>query len=92
VVGRAFLIIWPPSRWRVLDIPSTFQQPGIERSSSLGQPGSPGEVPADAAAIAVVPSAPYLPLTGGVVGAIPLTLLQRRLRRRWRWRWRRSGR
>ncbi|HEY3732549.1 MAG TPA: signal peptidase I [Streptosporangiaceae bacterium] len=29
VIGRAFLIVWPPSRWRVLPIPSTFAQRGI---------------------------------------------------------------
>src|SRR3984957_13676801 len=26
VVGRAFVIIWPPSRWRILPIPATFEQ------------------------------------------------------------------
>jgi signal peptidase I len=26
VVGRAFLIVWPVSRWRVLSIPATFEQ------------------------------------------------------------------
>src|SRR5262249_42643174 len=29
VVGRAFVIVWPPSQWRVLPIPATFSQPGI---------------------------------------------------------------
>ncbi len=27
VIGRAFVIVWPPSRWRILSIPTTFQQP-----------------------------------------------------------------
>ena len=35
VVGRAFMIVWPPSRWRVLPIPSTFNQPGIERAGAM---------------------------------------------------------
>jgi signal peptidase I len=29
VVGRAFVIVWPPSRWRVLGVPGTFRQPGL---------------------------------------------------------------
>jgi signal peptidase I len=29
VIGRAFLIAWPPRQWRVLPIPSTFGQPGV---------------------------------------------------------------
>ena len=29
VVGRAFVIIWPVSHWRVLEIPATFHQPGL---------------------------------------------------------------
>jgi len=39
VVGRAFVIVWPPSRWRFLPIPSTFEQPGIDkpRASALAQ-------------------------------------------------------
>ena len=71
VVGRAFMIVWPPSRWRVLTIPSTFGQPGIAAhgAASLGTP--------------IVPAAPYLPLGAGFLAAVPLTWLQRRLRRRW---------
>ena len=34
VIGRAFLIIWPASQWRILPIPATFQQPGITRAAS----------------------------------------------------------
>jgi signal peptidase I len=29
VVGRAFVIIWPTSRWAILPIPATFQQPAL---------------------------------------------------------------
>jgi signal peptidase I len=77
VIGRAFMIVWPPSRWRILPIPSTFLQPGINRSA------------ADASALAsgtarLEPAAPLLPLAAGFAGAVPLTWLQRRLRRR-RW-------
>jgi signal peptidase I len=71
VVGRAFMIVWPPSRWRILPIPGTFNQPGVDK-------------PLAAALSLVGPAAPYLPLGAGFVGAVPLTLLQRRLRRRLR--------
>ena len=69
VVGRAFVIVWPPSQWRVLPIPSTFGQPGIDH-------------PASARGVPVRASAPLLPLAGGSAGAVPLTWLQSRLRRR----------
>jgi signal peptidase I len=37
VIGRAFLIVWPPSHWRVLQIPATFGQAGItSRAAALG--------------------------------------------------------
>ena len=71
VVGRAFMIVWPPSRWRVLPIPATFSQPGVDQ-------------PRGAALSLTGPAAPYLPLGAGFVGAVPLTWLQRRLRLRLR--------
>ena len=42
VVGRAFVIVWPPSHWRILPIPSTFSQPGISKSAAAaaGQPSA----------------------------------------------------
>jgi signal peptidase I len=69
VVGRAMLIIWPPSRWRILPIPATFGQPGIDSPKG------------SALAAVVAPAAPYLPLEAGFVTAVPLTWLQWRLRR-----------
>ena len=66
VIGRAFMIVWPPSRWRILSIPSTFGQPGIVSGASAVA-GAAG---------------PYLPVAAGFAGAVPLTLLERRLRRR----------
>jgi signal peptidase I len=80
VVGRAFLIVWPVSRWRVLSIPATFDQPKL----------AAGRTPAAAARVAaaltgpgipVRPGAPLAPLALGFAGAVPLALLQRRLRR-----------
>ena len=67
VVGRAFVIVWPPSRWRFLPIPSTFNQPGVD-----------GKV----AAAFAGPAGPFLPVAAGFGAALPLTLVQRRLRRR----------
>jgi signal peptidase I len=80
VIGRAFLTVWPPSRWRVLSIPGTFSQPGIDgpKGGALGA--------------ALAPAAPYLPVEAGFVIAVPVAWLQWRLRRRvlW-WMRRRSG-
>jgi signal peptidase I len=64
VVGRAFLILWPPSRFRVLPIPSTFNKLNAT-STALGALTSP------AAPAAVAGAA-----------AVPLLLVERRLRRR----------
>jgi signal peptidase I len=89
VIGRAFMIVWPPSRWRILEIPSTFGQPGINapsRSAAAGPAAAAARVVA--AGTAVSPSAPYLLLEAGFVAAVPLTWVQRRLRRRL---WRRLG-
>ena len=41
VIGRAFVIIWPPSRWRILPIPSTFEQPKLN-ASAVRNSASPG--------------------------------------------------
>jgi signal peptidase I len=83
VIGRAFMIVWPPSRWRILPIPSTFLQPGIVKSGSSAAAALAAAGPSGA--VRVEPAAPFLPLAGGFAGAVPLTLLQRRMRRR-RWR------
>jgi signal peptidase I len=68
VVGRAFMIVAPVSRWRILPIPATFEQPKLAAG-----------VVGNAVALAASPAGP---LAAGFVGAVPLTLLERRLRRR----------
>jgi signal peptidase I len=89
VIGRAFVVIWPPSHWKILSIPSTFDQPGIDKSKSSSAAGS-GAGSAENAALSrlvgtrVAPSTPYLPLAAELVGAVPLTWLQRRARRQLR--------
>jgi signal peptidase I len=59
VIGRSFVVVWPPSDWKTLPVPKTFHQKGL---AALAESGAP--------------------LALGVVGALPLTLLRRRLRRR----------
>jgi signal peptidase I len=88
VIGRAFAIVWPASQWKVLRIPATFGQPGIDTparalaavvgngSASSGRPGG------QQVSAVVRPAAPYLPVITGVAGAIPLTWARRRVRRR----------
>jgi signal peptidase I len=71
VIGRAFVIVWPPSRWRILPIPSTFNQPGVTKAAAAGAL----TVPAGGAA-------PFLPLAGGFAVALPVTWLERRVRLR----------
>jgi len=83
VIGRAFMIVWPPSRFRILPIPSTFEQAGLLQSAGRGSPVSRAAATGlvnPAGVISVKPSAPYLPLSVGFGAALPLTLVERRLR------------
>jgi signal peptidase I len=96
VVGRAFMIIIPASRWRVLPIPATFGQPGLAGSAAGTRAGmvaatgvpvrSNGLVSTQAAAGPVgsagLASSPAVPLGLGFAAAVPLTWFQRRVRRR----------
>jgi signal peptidase I len=80
VIGRAFVIIWPPSRWRFLPIPDTFEQPKLNASAAQTAPGA-----GDAASLLparLEPSSPALPLVLGFAAAVPVTWLQRRARLR----------
>ena len=78
VVGRAFWIVWPPSRWRVLPIPATFEQPAFSHAKAAAA-STAGSY---AISAPVAPAAPVVPLAAGFVGAFPLTWAQRRLRGR----------
>ena len=77
VVGRAFVIIWPPSRWRILPIPATFEQAQLSTSSAAGSAAADGLLSAR-----LQPAGPALPLSLGFAVAIPVTWLQRRVRLR----------
>jgi signal peptidase I len=70
VVGRAFVIVAPVSRWRVLSIPTTFDQPRLAGARATARPALPSSV------------ATAVPVGAGLAGAVPLTWLQLRLRRR----------
>jgi signal peptidase I len=90
VIGRAFVVVWPPKHWRLLQIPSTFSQPGIAAGTAAAGRGSARAVVAALDGTRVKPSAPYLPLAAGFAAAVPVTWLQRRARRRLMARLRRS--
>jgi signal peptidase I len=77
VVGRAFVIVAPISRWGVLSIPATFQQRRLARPAAAALPAGP----APSAAVSG-PVASAVPIGLGLTGAFPLTWLQLRLRRR----------
>lgn len=83
VIGRAFVIVWPPSQWRILPIPSTFDQPGIDKSAGSAAASARNAKSASAVLLSaqVGPEPSYLPVTAGFFLAVPLTWLQRRARR-----------
>ena len=78
VIGRAFVIIWPISRWRILPIPATFNTPALNNSHAAG-PSAAGR---DLLTARAEPTGQVVPLALGFVGALPLTWLQRRVRMR----------
>ncbi|MGH3205338.1 MAG: signal peptidase I [Streptosporangiaceae bacterium] len=84
VIGRAFIIIWPLSRWRILPIPATFTQKALNDSDAAGPPSADTEPAAgsDLLTARAEPTGQVVPLALGFVGAIPLTWLQRRARMR----------
>jgi len=95
VVGRAFVIVAPISRWRLLPIPETFQQPKLTASGTAAlaagpAPGGLQVLRAPGASVLGALALPGAPAAAGVVAALPLTLLQRRLRRRLHGRFRRG--
>jgi signal peptidase I len=82
VLGRAFVIIWPPSRWSFLDIPATFEQPKLNASNAAAGGSAAALVTAMDNGTPIQAAGSALPLTLGFAGAIPLTLLQATARRR----------
>jgi len=87
VVGRAFVIVWPPSQWRILSIPSTFDQPGIDKpaGSATGAPLAISSAAASRLLSAQLrPEPSYIPLAAGFGLAVPITWLQGWARRKLR--------
>jgi signal peptidase I len=82
VLGRAFVIIWPPSRWGFLNIPATFEQPKLNASNAEAGGSTAALVTAMDNGTPIQAAGSALPFTLGLAGAIPLTLLQRTARRR----------
>ena len=82
VLGRAFVIIWPPSRWGVLNIPATFEQPQLNASNAAAGGSTAALVAAMDNGTPIQSAGSALPLGLGFLGAVPLTLLQRTARRR----------
>jgi signal peptidase I len=88
VVGRAFVIVAPISRWRILPIPATFQQPQLTASATAAP--NLNVLPGPGATLLAALALPGAPAAAGLAAALPLTLIQRRIRRRLRGRSRRS--
>jgi signal peptidase I len=87
VVGRAFVIVAPISRWRILPIPATFEQPKLNESGSAALAANPGEAGLNVLRLTSGPllgalALPGAPAATGLIAAVPFTLLQRRVRRR----------
>ena len=84
VLGRAFVIVWPPSRWGFLNIPATFEQPQL--NASTGNAAAAASSTALEAALdtgtPIRPATSPIPLALGFIGAVPLTWLHRKTRRR----------
>jgi signal peptidase I len=53
VIGRAFVIVWPSSRWDTLDVPDTFAN--VPGPIALGPPGSTGANVRVGAAVITLP-------------------------------------
>ena len=82
VIGRAFVIVWPPSRWQILRIPATFGQPGVDKPASAAGAGRGAAGANPLVSAPLRPEPPYLPLAAGFGLAVPVTWLQRRVRRK----------
>jgi signal peptidase I len=83
VIGRAFMVAWPLSQWRILSIPATFEQPGITSAASARPPSAATNVAAATLnGVAVRPVASYVPTAAGFAATFPIWWLSRRFRSR----------
>jgi signal peptidase I len=84
VLGRAFVIIWPPSRWGFLNIPATFEQPKLNASPAAAGGSTAALATAMDNGTPLQSSSSALPLALGFAAAVPLTWLQSKARRKLR--------
>ena len=80
VIGRAFVRVWPLTRWGVLRVPATFSKPSQTSAAATSEPAKPlvrSEDPARQVNAGGDPA-----LVAGALGALPLTVARRRLRTR----------
>jgi signal peptidase I len=82
VVGRAFVIVAPVSRWRILPIPATFEQQSLSAAAADPALTGLGILRLPAGSVLSDLALPGAPAIAGLTAALPLTMLQRRLRRR----------
>jgi signal peptidase I len=69
VIGRAFVIIWPVTRWRILPIPSTFQQPKLNATASAASAAGAGAADANTVIPAAVTAANDSAATASLLSA-----------------------
>ncbi|MFE7190520.1 signal peptidase I [Kitasatospora sp. NPDC057541] len=80
VIGRAFVIAWPLSRWDTLPVPDTFGQQGLASGGSAlvaGEAGRPGDAGSGRPG-GDRPAEPSAPEAAAVAAAVPFALWQRR--------------
>jgi signal peptidase I len=82
VLGRAFVIVWPPSQVGFLNIPATFEQPKLTASAAAAGGNTKALATALNDGVPIRQTGTALPLALGFAGAVPLTVLQAFLRRR----------
>src|SRR6201992_1403215 len=81
VVGRAFIKIWPFSQFGLLNVPSTFSQPKLSAAAASTTSGSSATSATVTSSATVRSATPVTTYALGFVGAVPLTLLERKGRR-----------
>lgn len=74
VIGRAFVVVWPPSRFKGLPVPAEIENAEIPEPQAAGAP--PASLPSSPWSVAMTP--PVL----GLALATPITVARRRYRRR----------
>ncbi|MFF2660720.1 signal peptidase I [Kitasatospora sp. NPDC058032] len=77
VIGRAFVIAWPLSRWDTLPVPDTFGQQGLASGAPARVAGDVGDAGSGRPG-GDRPAEPSAPEAAAVAAAVPFALWQRR--------------